>query len=101
MEGAAAPEAVGGQAGCRRRRARRHPARGLDLGALSQLACSRQADVAEILAERGEVNAAPHRLRATPRLLHRLGDLGLSLEHVIAVEVLELLAREPDQTKPV
>src|SRR4051794_5069178 len=61
----------------------------------------RQANVAEILAERGEVDAAPHGLPAAPRLLHRLGDLGLSLEHVIAVEVLELLAREPDQTKPV
>src|SRR4051812_46113958 len=60
----------------------------------------RQADLAEVAAERGEVDGAADGA-STAGLVHRLLDLGLGLEHLVGAEVVQRLAAEPDQAEAV
>src|SRR3712207_3997628 len=60
----------------------------------------RQADLAEVAAERGEADGAADRAAAAG-LRHRLLDLRLGLEHLVGGEVVERLAAEPDQPQAV
>ena len=63
-------------------------------------ALHRQADPAELLAERVEVDAALHRARPPPGPLHGLDDDGLRLDELIALRVADLLLRELQQAQP-
>src|SRR5436305_10026267 len=65
--------------------------KGVDLAGVE-----RERRLAEPLAERRQVDAPPHRA-ATPGTLHRLDDLRLCLEDLVAAYVAQHLAREPDQ----
>src|SRR5438132_1393687 len=58
----------------------------------------RQADHAEVRAERRQADLATHSLGA-PGAAHRIDDRGLRLEHLVAQRILERLAREPDQAQ--
>ena len=58
----------------------------------------RQGRGAELLAERRQANRAAHG-RAAAGLLQRLGDLGLSLEHLVRADLGDRVAREPDQAE--
>ena len=59
----------------------------------------RKAHRAEVLAERGEMDAALHRL-GPGDAAHRVEDLGLGLEHLVGHGVADGFAREPDQPQP-
>src|SRR5204862_85399 len=58
---------------------------------LARLVERLRADAAEVLAEGGEEDAAADRLRAATALLHGVRDLRLGLEHLVGIQVLELL----------
>src|SRR3954452_11070245 len=60
----------------------------------------READLAEVVAEGGQVHGAADRAAAA-RLLERALHLGLRLQHLVGAEVVDRLAAEPDQAEAV
>ena len=57
-----------------------------------------QAGAAEVVAERREVDAAAHQLGRAHRV-HRRQHVRLCLDHLVVERILQLLAREPDESE--